>query len=99
MLRNPRVQMAAVLAAGALLGYLAASGSLRSLSPARAAAAALAGAQADAEEAIVFEVIVPAKADLEMKRQALAKASSQSPAVQVPSWQHNATLMEWLRSL
>ena len=40
-----------------------------------------------------------AKADLEMKRQALAKASSQSPAVQVPSWQHNATLMEWLRSL
>jgi integrase/recombinase XerD len=40
-----------------------------------------------------------AKADLEMKRQALAKASSQSSAVQVPSWQHNATLMEWLRSL
>ena len=40
-----------------------------------------------------------ARADLEMKRQALAKASSESSAVQVPSWQHNATLMEWLRSL
>ena len=37
-----------------------------------------------------------AKADLEMKRQALANASAQSPALQVPSWQHNETLMEWL---
>jgi len=40
-----------------------------------------------------------AKADLEMKRQALANASAQSPALQVPSWQQNETLMEWLRSL
>jgi site-specific recombinase XerD len=40
-----------------------------------------------------------AKADLEMKRQALVKASGQAPALQVPSWQQNETLMEWLRSL
>ena len=40
-----------------------------------------------------------AKADLEMKRQALANASCQSPDLQIPSWQQNETLMEWLRSL
>jgi site-specific recombinase XerD len=40
-----------------------------------------------------------AKADLELKRQALAKASMHSPTVQVPSWQQNKTLIEWLRSL
>jgi site-specific recombinase XerD len=40
-----------------------------------------------------------AKADLEMKRQALANASTQSPDLQIPSWQKNETLMEWLRSL
>jgi integrase/recombinase XerD len=40
-----------------------------------------------------------AKADLELKRQALAKASVHSPTVQVPSWQQNKTLIEWLRSL
>jgi hypothetical protein len=36
MFRNTRVQMAAVLAAGALLGYLAATGSLNPLSRAGA---------------------------------------------------------------
>jgi integrase/recombinase XerD len=40
-----------------------------------------------------------AKADLEMKRQALANASHQSPTLQVPSWQQNKTLMGWLQSL
>jgi integrase len=40
-----------------------------------------------------------AKADLELKRQALAKASVHSPTVEVPSWQQNKTLIEWLRSL
>src|SRR6266702_6166946 len=40
-----------------------------------------------------------AKADLEMKRQALANASNQSPTLQVPSWQQNKTLMGWLQSL
>jgi hypothetical protein len=40
-----------------------------------------------------------AKADLAMKRQALGKASGQAPALPVPAWQQNATLMAWLRSL
>jgi integrase/recombinase XerD len=40
-----------------------------------------------------------AKADLEMKRQALANISDQSPTLELPSWQQNQALMEWLRSL
>jgi site-specific recombinase XerD len=40
-----------------------------------------------------------AKADLEMKRQALVNISDQSPTLQLPSWQQDQALMEWLRSL
>ncbi len=40
-----------------------------------------------------------AKADLNMKRQALEKASNKSPTLVMPSWQRNKNLMGWLRSL
>jgi site-specific recombinase XerD len=41
-----------------------------------------------------------ARADLEMMRAALEKAGNASPArPNIPSWQANAGLMEWLRSL
>lgn len=40
-----------------------------------------------------------AKADTEMKRQALANASDKSRTPQLPSWQENKGLMDWLRSL
>ena len=43
---------------------------------------------------------VYARADLEMMRAALAKTGDACPArPNVPSWQANAGLMEWLRSL
>ena len=40
-----------------------------------------------------------AKADMDMKRQALAKANELAPTLQLPSWQNNKALMEWLRAL
>lgn len=40
-----------------------------------------------------------ARANLEMKRQALEKISEPSPVPTIPSWQHNKDLLDWLRSL
>jgi integrase/recombinase XerD len=40
-----------------------------------------------------------ARANLEMKRQALAKITEPSPLPTIPSWQHNRDLLDWLRSL
>jgi arylsulfatase len=75
MFRNPRLQLVAVLAIGALLGYACASGQL-GLNPqanataqtvsAMAATQAAALAPARADEAIVFEVLLPANALLEI---------------------------------
>ena len=40
-----------------------------------------------------------ARANLEMKRNALEKLSESSPVQAIPSWQQNKDLLEWLRSL
>lgn len=40
-----------------------------------------------------------ARANLEMKRRALEKISDTSPAPNIPSWQENKTLLDWLHSL
>jgi len=40
-----------------------------------------------------------ARANLEMKRNALDKISDSSPVRAIPSWQQNKNLLEWLRSL
>jgi site-specific recombinase XerD len=40
-----------------------------------------------------------ARANLEMKRQALEKTTEPSPVPTIPSWQHNKHLLDWLRSL
>lgn len=40
-----------------------------------------------------------ARADMEMKRQALGKADDKSPLRKLPSWQKNTDLMDWLSSL
>lgn len=40
-----------------------------------------------------------ARADMEMKRAALNKASDKSPTPIMPSWQKSAPLLEWLNSL
>jgi integrase/recombinase XerD len=40
-----------------------------------------------------------AKANLEMKRNALERISDSSPVQAIPSWQQNKNLLEWLRSL
>lgn len=40
-----------------------------------------------------------ARADMEMKRSALDKASEKSPTVKLPPWQNDAELLEWLKSL
>ena len=40
-----------------------------------------------------------ARANLEMKRNALEKISDSSPVPSIPSWQQNKNLLEWLRSL
>jgi site-specific recombinase XerD len=40
-----------------------------------------------------------AKADLEMKRQALEKVAHISPTQSLPSWQTNKELLDWLKSL
>ena len=40
-----------------------------------------------------------AKANLEMKRNALEKISDPSPVRTIPSWQQNKGLLDWLRSL
>jgi integrase/recombinase XerD len=40
-----------------------------------------------------------ARANLEMKRNALEKISEPSPVPSIPSWQQNKNLLEWLRSL
>src|SRR6266851_8989518 len=72
MFRNVKVQMLALLAAGALLGYAAASGKLSFFQKVEAAppvieAAALAPGQAAAkEEAIAFFVFLPGDAILEI---------------------------------
>ena len=39
-----------------------------------------------------------ARANLEMKRNALDKISDSSPVRAIPSWQQNKNLLEWLRS-
>lgn len=43
--------------------------------------------------------MIYASADLEMKRQALERASPMTPPTTTPSWQSNEPLMAWLRSL
>ena len=40
-----------------------------------------------------------ARANLEMKRNALEKITEPSPVPTLPSWQQNQTLLDWLRSL
>ena len=40
-----------------------------------------------------------ARANLEMKRNALEKISDSSPVPAIPSWQQNKNLLAWLRSL
>lgn len=40
-----------------------------------------------------------ARADMEMKRRALEKATKMAPSGTLPSWQGNKGLMDWLRSL
>jgi site-specific recombinase XerD len=40
-----------------------------------------------------------ARANLEMKRNALEKITEPSPVPSIPSWQQNKTLLDWLRSL
>ena len=40
-----------------------------------------------------------ARANLEMKRKALEKATDGAPLPKFPSWQQNKTLLEWLHSL
>lgn len=40
-----------------------------------------------------------ARADLDMKRRALEKASDKSPTLQMPIWQKDKDLLEWLRTL
>ena len=40
-----------------------------------------------------------ARANLEMKRQALEKITDASPVPTIPSWQQNKDLLNWLRSL
>jgi len=40
-----------------------------------------------------------AKSNLEMKRNALEKISSDSPVPKIPSWKENKTLLNWLHSL
>jgi site-specific recombinase XerD len=40
-----------------------------------------------------------ARANLEMKRQALEKITEPSPVPTIPTWQHNKDLLDWLRSL
>jgi site-specific recombinase XerD len=40
-----------------------------------------------------------ARANLEMKRQALEKITDPSPVRTIPSWQQNKDLLDWLRSL
>src|SRR5262245_10368577 len=67
MLRSTRFHAVLFLAAGALLGYATASGRLALFQPADAAALSPeagppAGLQADAEQAITFEVLLPADA-------------------------------------
>jgi hypothetical protein len=42
---------------------------------------------------------VYARANLEMKRDALQKITDPSPVPTIPSWQHNQDLLNWLRSL
>jgi uncharacterized protein (TIGR03000 family) len=69
MLRNTKFLAVVCLAAGALLGYAAASGKLNFFQKADAAppvvqAAALVVGEADADEVIVFEVLLPSSAAL-----------------------------------
>ena len=40
-----------------------------------------------------------ARANLEMKRKALEKATDGTSLPKIPSWQQNKTLLEWLHSL
>ena len=40
-----------------------------------------------------------ARANLEMKRAALENITGESPVRQLPSWQQNKSLLEWLHSL
>jgi len=40
-----------------------------------------------------------ARANLEMKRQALANVAEGSTFPDIPSWKKDGTLLEWLRSL
>jgi len=40
-----------------------------------------------------------ARANLEMKRNALEKINESSPVQTIPCWQQNKDLLDWLRSL
>jgi integrase/recombinase XerD len=40
-----------------------------------------------------------ARANLEMKRNALEKINESSPVQTIPCWQRNKDLLDWLRSL
>ena len=40
-----------------------------------------------------------ARANLEMKRNALEKINDSSPVQTIPCWQQNKDLLDWLRSL
>jgi len=40
-----------------------------------------------------------AKADFEMKKKALEKVAKNKSEINLPSWQQNEKLMDWLRSL
>jgi len=40
-----------------------------------------------------------ARANLEMKRNALEKITEPSPVHPIPSWQRDENLLDWLRSL
>src|SRR6478735_6672860 len=88
-MRCDRFQIVAVLAVGAVGGWLAASDRLPSLSqsnaaePTQAATAALALAPAHADEAIVFEILVPGNAELEIDGQK-TKETGESRQFQTP---------------
>ncbi len=40
-----------------------------------------------------------ARADLNMKRHALHKATDKSPILEIPFWQKDKDLLDWLRAL
>jgi integrase/recombinase XerD len=55
--------------------------------------------QAILGHADIRSIDIYARADIEMKRRALEKATTMAPSGTFPSWQGNKGLMDWLRSL